>query len=295
MFFGCADSGGSSDGSGGGPSTQRSTAGDGGAGTASGSGGATQAGAGGATSATSATSSDGATTGAGSTTGGSNGLPTLGTLVVLGDSISDGGGQGPFYYDVLRQKLEAHYGQIAYQNRAESGSKTGALGGQIGDLPNQLPGPIAVAITSGGNDMKAALPLIVAGVDAGARQTMGQNIDGALEDLLAPGRFGAGVEVFVFEADIYDASDGVGDFGSHGCAFGQGLPTIPTDDFFAAWNGEIEARVAGRGQTLMDIHAVFHGHGYAGNPSWYASDCTHPNSSGHSALADYFYSTITGS
>ncbi len=225
---------------------------------------------------------------------GNPGLPTLGTLVVLGDSISDGGGQGPFYYNLLRDKLETKYGAIAYHRQADSGSKTGALVGQIADLPSTLPGPVAVAITSGGNDMKDALPQIVAGTDQAARTTMGNNIAAALADLTEPGQFGAGVEVFVFEANIYDASDGDGDFGQNGCAFGQGLPAIPTDAFFANWNGEIATRVSAAGQTLMDMHGYFDGHGYDGSPSWYAGDCTHPNTLGHAALAEFFYAAIAG-
>ncbi len=222
------------------------------------------------------------------------GLDAVGTLVVLGDSISDGGGQGPFYYALLRDMLEAKYGPVSFHREAQSGSKTGALLGQIDELPQVLPGPVVVTITSGGNDMKAALPLIVAGADQAARATMGNNVDAALAELATEGRFGPGTAVYVFEANIYDASAGAGDFGAHDCAFGQGLPAIPTDSFFDAWNGEIEARVASRGQTLLDMHASFYDHGYAGNPSWFAGDCTHPNSLGHAALADLFYTAITG-
>jgi lysophospholipase L1-like esterase len=232
--------------------------------------------------------------GGGAGGGPSAGLAELGTLVVLGDSIGDGGGQGPFYYARLRDMLEAKYGAIAYHREADSGSKTGALLGQIDGLPGQLPGPVAVAITSGGNDMKDSLPLILAGADQAARTTMGGNIDAALSALLEFDRFGAGVIVHVFEANIYDASAGVGDFGQHDCAFGQGLPAIPTDTFFANWNGEIAARVQSHGQILMDMHGHFYDHGYAGSPSWFASDCTHPNTLGHAALADYFYTAITG-
>ncbi len=227
--------------------------------------------------------------------GGPMGLPTLGTLVVLGDSISDGGGQSPFYYNLLRNDLEAHYGTtLAYHRNAESGSKTNALMGQIDDLPNTLPGPVAVAITSGGNDMKAALPLIVAGADANARATMLSNIDNAIATLTEADHFGPGVQVYVFHANIYDASDGVGDFGSNGCNFGQGLPTIPTDTFFANWNGAIATAVNTHGQTVADMHGLFTGHGYDGAPNWFASDCTHPNQLGHAALATYFGSLITG-
>jgi lysophospholipase L1-like esterase len=225
---------------------------------------------------------------------GPQGLATLGALVVLGDSISDGGGSGPFYYDLLKQDLAARYGMIAYQNKAQSGSKTGALSSQIDSLPKTLAGPVAVCITSGGNDMKAALPLIIAGTDQAARTQMGTNIQTALTKLLAPGRFGTNVPVHVFEANIYDASAGKGDFGSHGCAFGQGLPTLPSDAWFASWNGVISMQVSSKSQVLADIHKHFYAHGYAGNPSWFASDCTHPNTLGHDQLRRLFYLLITG-
>lgn len=222
------------------------------------------------------------------------GLDDLGSLVVLGDSIGDGGGQGPFYYDLLPVSLEGHYQKtIVVHNRAESGSKTGALAGQAASLPSTLPGPVAVAITSGGNDMKDNLVPILAGFDEPARVQMGDNIDEALDHLLAPGRFGAGVEVYVFFATIYDASDGVGDYQSGGCVIDMNSPT-PTDGFFTSWNGEISARVTDQGQTVADLHGHFYGHGYHNPPSWYAADCTHPNALGHDELHQLFFGLITG-
>ena len=185
------------------------------------------------------------------------GLATLGSLVVLGDSMSDGGGQGPFYYNLLKNDLTTKYGAIQYVNNAQSGSKTGSLSGQVDGLPKSLKGPVAVCITSGGNDMKAALPLIVLNQDAAARAQMGANIQSALGKLLAPNRFGQGVQVYVFEANIYDASDGKGDYGSHNCAFGNGLPAIPSDPYFANWNGVIATEVNAKGQTVTDIHKHF--------------------------------------
>ena len=221
-------------------------------------------------------------------------MTSLGALVILGDSISDRGGQSPFYYDLLRADLGAKFGAIAYRSAAQSGSKTSALASQIDSLPRSLPGPVAVCVTSGGNDMKASLPQIVLGADAAVRAQVAANVGAALDKLLAPGRFGAGVQVRVFEANVYDASDGKGDFGSHGCAFGQGLPAFPTDGYFSSWNGDIGRAVASRGQTAADLHGWFRGHGYAGAPSWYASDCTHPNALGHDQVRRMFYKAITG-
>ena len=222
------------------------------------------------------------------------GLDHVGTLVVLGDSISDGGGQAPYYYDLLRADLAAHYGQIEYVNRAQSGSMTGALDSQIDGLPNSLPGPVAVVITSGGNDMKDDIVPVVTGFDGPLIAQMSANIDVALGMLLQPGRFGPGVEVYVFEGNIYDASDGVGDFGANDCNFGSGLPAIPTDAIFMRWNDGIRDAVLARGQVAVDMHAYFYGHGYHANPNWYASDCTHPSATGHDELHRLFYEQITG-
>ena len=301
IVFGCDDASSGGSAATGGASSQGGTGGAGGEGGdpsgPSGSGAFTSGNgaSGSVTSGPGSTTSGSGAAGPGAGGGGPMGLPTLGSLVVLGDSISDGGGQSPFYYNLLRTDLEAHYGTtLAYHRNAESGSKTNALMGQINDLPNTLPGPVAVAITSGGNDMKDALPLIVAGADANARAAMQSNVDNAIATLTEPDHFGAGVMVYVFHANIYDASDGVGDFGANGCNFGQGAPTIPTDTFFASWNGAIATAVTAHGQTVADMHDLFTGHGYDGSPNWFASDCTHPNQLGHAALATYFSELITG-
>lgn len=222
------------------------------------------------------------------------GLADVGTLVVLGDSIGDGGGQGPYYYELLPDALSGHYGKaIDYRNRADSGSETSALLEQIQGLPGTLAGPVAVAITSGGNDMKDNLVPILIGQDGAARTQMGDNIDAALDALLQPDRFGAGVEVFVFFGTIYDASDGAGDYASGGCVINMNSPS-PTDPFFESWNGEIVDRVAAQGQTVVDMHDSFYGHGYNNPPSWYASDCTHPNTLGHDQLHQLFFGLMTG-
>lgn len=222
------------------------------------------------------------------------GLATVGTLVVLGDSIGDGGGQPPFYYDLLHQDLTTKYGAIGYHRNAQSGSTTSALAGQVDALPATLAGPVVVTITSGGNDMKAALGAILAGADSGPRADMQANVKRALDKLGAPGRFGAGVAVYVFEGNIYDASDGHGDFGQHACNFGQGVPTTPSDGHFADWNLVITNEIAAHAQTLSDMHATFYGHGYHAAPDWYASDCTHPSQIGHDQLRRLFYAKITG-
>jgi len=254
------------------------------------------------TTAVTGASSSGASSDPGTTTDGSSsstGEPpeafAPASLVVLGDSISDGGGKPPFYYDLLRDDLAGKYGPgFKYVNNAQSGSETGALLGQAKGLPKQLPGPVAVVITSGGNDMKAALPQVLAGLDGPIKQKVAANVDAALAELLAPDRFGAGVLVRVFEGNIYDASDGQGNFSQGKCAFGKGLPAIPTDMYFDAWNLNIRDVVLARDQTAVDMHAHFYDHGYNNPPNWYASDCTHPSTLGHDQLRHLFYFEITG-
>jgi lysophospholipase L1-like esterase len=271
--------------------------------------GGTSGGAGTVTSGGASGNDGGAGSGAGSNTGGSSGdaatcdpcpgqdaaappLGSLGTLVVLGDSIGSGGGEAPFYPQVLRQSLEAKYGAIEFYNHASSGSTTAALIGQVNELPDTLPGPVAVVITSGANDLQAALPDVLAGNDANARATMSQNIGVALDALLAPNRFGNAVNVFVYEANIYDASDGSGDLGEL-CGYGD-IPPVPIGAILDAWNGAIQMPVQVRGQTLHDIRSLFQGHGLVSSVSWFV-DCGHPNSTGHAALASSFQSLIAGS
>lgn len=267
----------------GGSSTSSSSSG--GAGATGGTGGAT-GGAGGATGGT-----GGATGGA----GGATGLADVGTLVVLGDSISDGGGQSPFYYNLLKADLQAKYGAIEYHHQAQSGSQTDALVAQINGLPNSLPGPVAVVITSGGNDMKAAILQILAGLDQNKRDEMKANVQAALDLLLTPGQFGPGVDVHVFEGNIYDSSDGSGKFSMYGCKAPLSFfPAQPTDTYFANWNAVIAGEVSAHGQVLVDMHAHFYGHGFQSSPDWYVDDCIHPSAIGHDELRRFFYEKITG-
>ncbi len=271
------------------------TAGGGEAAGGAGEGGATASGSGGAGSVSAgATSGAGGSASSGSGSGG--GMADLGALVVLGDSISDGGGEGPYYYDLLLSDLETHYGKaLSYHNVAQAGSTTLFLEGQIASLPAELPGPVAVVITSGGNNMQYNVLQVLLGADQMARDRMGEHIDAALTALLAPDRFGSGVTARIYEANVYDASDGQGNFGSSGCAMPLDAPD-GTLAIFANWNGVIADAVAAHGQVLLDFHGHFQGHGFnSPPPSWYAADCVHPNSTGHAEIAGLVFSAITGS
>jgi hypothetical protein len=297
-MWGCGTDGeGAKSGAGGSPAAQGGAAGesDSIAGGSAGTGGGGEGGQAGADDAAAGGSAGEAGSAGQAGEAGSPGLASLGSLVVLGDSIGDGGGQGPFYYELLKADLTTNYGAISYQNHAQGGSKTSALVDQIKALPSTLPSPVAVCITSGGNDMKDVFAQVALGADQAALAALGGNINLALDALLKPGRFGAGVAVHVYEANIYDASDGVGDYSAHGCPWApNGIPAIVSDGFFAKWNGVIAGQVSAHGQTPADIHQLFYGHGYNHPPTWYANDCTHPNTTGHDELHRYFYSLITG-
>jgi lysophospholipase L1-like esterase len=261
-------------------------------------GGVDQADGGGGDTNVDAPSSSGAGGGPGGGAGGSGVGGTadsgtaVGTLVVLGDSISDGGGEAPFYYDVLLAELETHYGKtIAYENHAQAGTTTLFLAGQIEQLPTELEGPVAVVITSGGNNMQYNIFQILLGADQMARDNMSGHIDDALTELLVPDRFGSGVSVTVFETNVYDASDGQGDYGSNGCVMPIDAPN-GSAGFFADWNTVIADQVSAHGQQLIDIHTHFAGHGFIGAPNWYAADCVHPNTFGHAEISELMLASI---
>ena len=225
-------------------------------------------------------------------------LPTLGSVVFLGDSTSSMGGDPPFYYDLLLADLDAYYGggavTLDYFNLAAEGASTASLSDQIAALPAEMTGPVAVVITVGFQDLQDALSAITTGNDVQQRIAMRTNLEGALDELLTPDRFGAGVEVTIFETNLFDPSEGEGDFTNYGCAFAQGLPPIASANYFADWNLVISDSVGERGQYLIDMATLFTGHGYASAEPWTAADCIHPNDLGHDALRRSAYEWITG-
>src|SRR5277367_3155725 len=86
---------------------------------------------------------------------------SLGTYIVLGDSISDQGGNAPFFYDSLHTDLMAKWPSIMYVHAAVGGAITdtysdgmpvGAptLASQITGLATSYPGDILITITIGG-------------------------------------------------------------------------------------------------------------------------------------------------
>jgi lysophospholipase L1-like esterase len=249
-------------------------------------------------------------TGGATGTGGSTGMGIAGvkTLVILGDSISDGGGQPPFYYDLLQTNddtkypewkgmdLKTKYGSsLAVVKNSKAGSVSADLPGQVHTLPATLAGPVVVVITIGGNDMQANIVSILQGTDQSARTMFQMNLSTAFTELTMPGRFGAGVDVHVFEADIYDPTDGTGDFSSCPAPLNF-VPKTPTNGFFGNWNMVVDTEVPKHALSLPEpLHTTFHGHGITNIPqNWFYSDCIHPNAKGHDAIRGMFWKAITG-
>jgi hypothetical protein len=213
------------------------------------------------------------------------------SYVTLGDSISDHGGKGPYFNDLLKADLEAKSPGLKYVPAAVSGSRISDLKNQVKGLPASLPSPVLVTITSGGNDMQANAIAILQGKDQAILDTVRKDLATALDELTMPGRFGAGVDVYVYEADIYDPSDGTGDFSK--CP--PPLSLIPKQDttmIWARWNAVVhdEAVKHGMYTDVLGMHDVFHNHGVPSADSWFYTDCIHPNTPGHEAIHQMFKS-----
>lgn len=220
------------------------------------------------------------------------------TYVILGDSISDRGGKGPFFYDLLKVDLQAKLPDLGVVKGSKAGSVSDDLPGQATKLPAELPGPVAVTVTIGGNDMQDAALAILQGDDAKQRTAYGANLVKAYDELTHEGRFGEGVKVTIFHANIYDPTGGAGDFAEAGCPGYLGaFPKQPTDAYWDSWNKEGADAIAKYGAAVVtvDIRAKFRDHGVGklkDGTSWFAPDCIHPNTTGHDELRKLFSSAI---
>jgi lysophospholipase L1-like esterase len=254
--------------------------------------------------------SGGSTGGGGSGGSGSGSLPSgvqLGTYIVLGDSISANGGTGPFFYDSLHTDLTAKFPSLMYVHAAQGGAITDAyqnefslaptLAKQIAGLGSNYPGDILVTITIGGNDLQTHAAQAIAGTDMALRTQFAAHLDAELGALAAPGRLGSG-KVYIVLANIYDFTDGMGDFDKVMC--GPKASVSPSYDqmAFANWNGISAAAAAKVNGAIYDMHADFMGHGYNNTDAsqiWYdRASCIHPNAAGHDAIRRSIYKIVTG-
>jgi lysophospholipase L1-like esterase len=229
------------------------------------------------------------------------GVDDVGTLVVLGDSLSTGaagecaGGACPRYYELLHEDLEARFGHaIDLVHEAVGAGYVSEVLDQVDALPASLTGPVAVVITAGGNNLLNATtdPGFPGSLPA-LREQMAVEIDDVLDALLLPDRFGGGVAVEVFWADFHDPTDGK--------ASTPGIAGFPiTSQYIRDFAAEIDEHVTARGEQLVNLHGHFFGHGLcAATPppaagSWLYGDCIHLNATGEQRLAEIFRLEILG-
>lgn len=233
---------------------------------------------------------------------------SLGTYIVLGDSISDQGGNAPFFYDQLHADLAKKWPSMMYVHAAVAGAITDAysdgipvgaptLKTQIAGLGSSYPGDVLVTVTIGGNDLNGHAVKAIGGIDATVRGEFGTHLDAELGELMTPGRLGSG-KVYLVVANIYDFTDGMGDFATVKCGPGANVTATMDQMVFGAWNGVGAASIAKAGGTLYDMHANFMGHGYNNTDMtqvWYdAASCIHPNAAGHDAIRRSIYNIVTG-
>ena len=242
----------------------------------------------------------------------------LGTYIALGDSISDRGGVAPFFYDLLLKNddaaypgwkgkdLTTRYPGIQYVHGAVAGAVTGPytdraagsapkLTDQIKKLGSAYPGDVLVTITIGGNDLNDHAGDAVTNVDGPDKTQFTANLQAVLAELSTPGRLGAG-KVYIVEANIYDASDGKGNWltGGPRCPPFNTGPKLDLQ-VFDAWNGIINTAItATPNDTLLDIRKLFDGHGFNSADNWYFTDCIHPNAKGHHHLRREAWRAVTG-
>ncbi|HEX8950250.1 MAG TPA: SGNH/GDSL hydrolase family protein, partial [Polyangia bacterium] len=263
----------------------------------------------------------GGTGGGGATGGGTGGnaagplLPAdakVGTYIVLGDSISDRGGVAPYFYDLLKADLTAKFPGLMFVHGAQQNAITdvysdnqpsGAplLKAQIAALGNSYPGDVVISISIGGNDLNAHSLAAISNTDAALRAELDAHLAAELGELTTPGRLGSG-KVYLVLANIYDFTDGQGDFATVGCGPGVNISATAVQTGFGNWNTVLAANIGKVGGALYDMYTDFKGHGY-NNPDktqlWYnaSSDptvCLLPNAAGHDAIRRSIYKILTG-
>ncbi len=261
----------------------------------------------------------GGTGGGGGTGVGGNGSGPLltadakvGTYIALGDSISDRGGASPYFYDLLHTDLEAKFPGLTYVHGAQQNAITdvysdnqpaGAptLKAQIAALGNAYPGDVVVSISIGGNDLNAHSLQAISNTDASLRAEFDAHLADELGELTTPGRLGSG-KVYIVLANIYDFTDGMGDFATVGCGPGVNISATAVNTGFGNWNAVLATNIGKVGGALYDMHADFLGHGY-NNPDktqlWYDAStdptvCLLPNATGHDEIRRSIYKILTG-
>jgi lysophospholipase L1-like esterase len=164
---------------------------------------------------------------------------------------------------------------------------------QITALGSSYPGNVLVTITIGGNDLNGHAVSAIAGSDAGFRSEYGAHITTELQTLTTAGRLGTG-KVYVVLTNIYDFTDGKGNFRDVNCGPAVNVQPTTVANVFSAWNMVNQIAVDKVGGGLYDMHADFMGHGY-NSEIWYdRSSCIHPDATGHDHIRRGVYKVVTG-
>ena len=255
--------------------------------------------------------------GTGTGTGGNAGplLPAdakVGTYIALGDSISDRGGAAPYFYDLLKDDLTAKFPGLVYVHGAQQNAITdvysdnlpaGAptLKEQIAALGHDYAGDVVISVSIGGNDLNAHSFQAISNTDASLRAEFDAHLAAELGELTTAGRLGTG-KVYIVLANIYDFTDGMGDFATIGCGPGVNISSTAVQTGFGNWNTVLATNITKVGGALYDMYSDFHGHGY-NNPDktqlWYDAStdqmvCLLPNANGHDAIRRSMYKILTG-
>jgi lysophospholipase L1-like esterase len=244
----------------------------------------------------STTSDPPASTTPGADTGTTAAAQKFRTHLILGDSISDGGGEAPYFYTLLSQELGS---DVKVVKASKGGARAQNLGGQIATVTGPLESPVLVTITIGGNDVTAALgKILTGGDDTMERNDFKEFLTAAIAELTKADRFGAGVKVAIYMTNVYDPSDGTGNFkfqsgtkcpGALGF-YPAGKPTAPQLD---PWEQIFTEVAAGKPDVhVLDLRAKYQGHGVPAAEPWFVPDCIHPNAKGHAAIKELFAAAL---
>jgi lysophospholipase L1-like esterase len=223
-------------------------------------------------------------------------------VIFLGDAMTD----GTPWPELLSADLRMLFGDgTRFSNFARAGAVVEDLrDAQLPRIDTTSQETTLVLFTIGGND---ALE-----IKGASRETSLAHMEAKmdmLDEVLAwlanPAHFQGGV--FVVFTNIYDPTDGEGDFSNCGLLGGEDWPVV--GELVPDINEAYEELANTWGFDMLDIFHLFAGHGFNHEdttnpfycngcapdcpcPLWFDLTCIHPNSLGYEALADAFLAVI---
>jgi len=228
-------------------------------------------------------------------------------VIFLGDSITATPYFTPPWSDRIRDELRGRFGSgLEIVNLARGGARTEhVLGSQLPSINTASTKKTLVMFTIGGNDA-----LQVMGEDADTTLAHMLRKIGILEEIIQwlvdPAHFPGGVDVVY--SNVYDPTDGVGDFTHCGVGvYSEDWPEVVEVE--PVLNARYLELAMTYGVDMLDLHGLFLGHGFHNNdaasphychgcapscpcPRWFDFSCIHPNADGHENLAGFFYQMV---